>query len=110
MQHLIETEDEEIWWSHFSEDKRLYLLKNSRSCPVDVLSWTDDFSIWQHEADIADAFKSQAKILQGLSYKNSFPRDFQRFHCLECFTSPSIPAMLYRKKFDEPPEKYRKKN
>lgn len=67
MQHLIETKDEEIWWSHFSADKRLYLLKNSTTCPVDVLTWTDDFSVWQHDADVANAFKSQASVLQGLS-------------------------------------------
>lgn len=67
MQHLIETKDEEIWWSHFSADKRLYLLKNSTTCPVDVLTWTDDFSMWQHDADVANAFKSQASVLQGLS-------------------------------------------
>lgn len=75
MQHLVEMEDEEIWWSHFSEDKRLYILKNSPSCPVDVLSWTDDFSIWQHEADAANAFKSQAKILQGLTNINLLLHD-----------------------------------
>ncbi|XP_059481665.1 tRNA (guanine-N(7)-)-methyltransferase non-catalytic subunit wdr4 [Neocloeon triangulifer] len=88
--YKIDSEEGEIWWMQFTSDRNLFLLRNSPSRPVEV---------WRCSENLEMRLDENEKIFQ--DYSNLLQ---------ECFACPSIPSMLYRKKFDEPPEKAKKKS
>jgi len=108
LSRVIET-DEEIWWPLFTEDKQLYLLKKSQSKPIGVWTWNESYELKECDSEISKTFNDHGDLLQGNCFLIILSLKLIRlFDFAECFTNPSIPAMLYRKKYDEPPEKTKK--